>query len=238
MSLAQSTKKHDAGKVAGAFNVPQVVEVKMQFQLPNTKVIFNTIHGSYATTPASIQTLANALWTSLTNAWTTNLATYMHTSTLFQNVLVRDMANTNNPVFVGTGAAVPGTAPGTVAMPESNAIVLTENIAGRGRGLKGRIFIGGWVQSADVTTGGINTAVQTALNSYGIALASALSAQSLSACVAQPPRSAYLGYTGTAHPQRGTPGSGGNPGTGTHIAVNSYTCRDLIWDTQRRRVQP
>jgi hypothetical protein len=150
----------------------------------------------------------------------------MANATLFNNVFVRDMTNFTNPVFVGTGTAVAGTG-GAVAMPENNAIVLTENIAARGRGAKGRVFLGGWAQNADVTVGGISGTVQTALNALGTAWANALSGQSLTPCVAQVARQQYQGVTGTVHAQR-------NAG---HVNVSSYTCRDLIWDTQRRRVQ-
>jgi hypothetical protein len=237
MSLPQSTKKHDAGHVPGTWNCPNTVEIRMQLQLPNNKLIFHTIHGAYSTTPASIQSLATALFGSLSSAWSTNLATYMNTGTIFQAVICRDMANTTFPTFIGTGTAVPGTGVGA-ALPESNAIVMTENLNARGRGAKGRIYLGGWIQTADVTIGGINTAVQTAINAMGTAWISALSAQSLTACVAKAPRYAYMGFTGTSHAQRGTPGSGGTPGTGSNITVSSYTCRDLVWDTQRRRVQP
>ena len=113
--------------------------------------------------------------------------------------------------------------------------MLTENLASRGRGLKGRMYLAGWVQSTDVTVGGISATVQTAINAMGTAWMNALNAQSLTPCVAQAPRNAYIGYTGTSHAARG---SAGPPPVGTHVAVTSYVCRDLVWDTQRRRIQP
>jgi hypothetical protein len=235
MSLAASTKKHDAGRIPGPWNCPGVVEIRMQQGLPNGKTIFSTIHGSYASAPSNMQGLANSLWSSLSSAWSANLAQYMHPQTTFQAVQIRDMASYTNPVFFGTGTAVPGTGTG-VALPESNAIAMTENIASRGKGLKGRVFLGGWVQGADVTTGGISTAVQTAINAFGTAITAALNASTpqLTPCVAQAARYAYIGYTGTTHQARG---NAGPPPVGTHVTVNSYVCRDLVWDTQRRRVQ-
>lgn len=237
MSLPTSTKKHDAGHVPGLWNCPNTVEIRMQVALPNGKTMMHTIHGTYTSTPSNMQTLTNALFSSLSSAWSSNLGTYMHTGTIFQFVYCRDMANTNNPVFQSTGAAVAGTGTGA-ALPDSAAIVMTENINARGRGAKGRIFLGGFVQSTDITVGGISGTVQTAINTMGAAWISALSAQSLTPAVAKPPRYAYMGFTGTAHAQRGTPGSGGTPGIGSAVPVTSYVCRDLIWDTQRRRVQP
>lgn len=221
-----SVKKKDAGRIPGPANVPSVIEVRMQFSLPNSKVIYSTLHGAYTTPPSNMQSLATALYGSLSSAWGSNIGAYMANATSFTSVWVRDMTNFTNPVYQGTGAAVVGTG-GTVAMPENAAIVLTENVAARGRGIKGRVFLGGWAQNADVTTGGISGTVQTALNALGTAWANALTAQSLTPCVAQVARQQYQGVTGTVHAQRAA----------SHVNVSTYTCRDTVWDTQRRRVQ-
>jgi hypothetical protein len=226
MSMPVSVKKKDAGRIPGPQNVPNTMEIRCQFSLPNGKIIYSTFHGSYASTPGNTQSMATALYGSLSSAWGSNLGPYMANATSFTNVWLRDMSNFTLPVYQGTGAAVVGTG-GAVAMPENNAIVLTENILQRGRGAKGRVFLGGWAQNADVTIGGISTVVQTALNAFGTAVFNAITAQSLTPCVAQVARQQYQGVTGTVHPQR-------NP---NHVNVTSYTCRDLVWDTQRRRVQ-
>ena len=150
--------------------------------------------------------------------------------TIFQNVYVRDMANFSFPVYTGTGTAVPGTS-ASPAMPVNAAIVLTEQITARGRGLKGRIYMAGFATNADAGNGIISTAANTGLSNFCTALYSALTAQSLQPAVAQAPRAAYLGFTGTSHPARGTPGQG------HAVGVSSYILRDLVWDTQRRRIQ-
>jgi hypothetical protein len=226
MSLAQSTKKHDAGRIPGPAAVPNVVEIKAQIVLPNTKLTFFTVQGFNSGSTTVNQSLANTLFASISSAWGSNLGTYMHTSTQFQFVYVRDMTNPNLPVFQSVGSAVAGSGAG-VPMPEQDAIVLTENVAQRGRGVKGRVYLGGWVQSADVTPGAISGTVQTAVNTFGTALFNAISAASLAPCLAQVARNAYIGYSGTSHPQR----------TATHVLITNYVCRDTIWDTQRRRAQ-
>ena len=226
MSLAQSTKKVDAGKVKGPYNVPSVVEVRMTGSLPNGKPWVNTLHGFYSVVPPNIQSLASALFSSLSAAWGTRIGTYLHPSTTFSAVYVRDMQNFAFPVYIGTGTAVAGSGTGN-AMPPQNAIVLTENINARGRGLKGRLYIGGWHDGDGTSVGGISGAVQSALNSLGADWISALSAQSLTACVAQAPRNPYIGYAGTSHPARAA----------GHVNITTITCRDTLWDTQRRRGQ-
>ena len=226
MSIQQSTKKKDAGRIPGPANCPNVIECRWAITIPNSKVTHSVVHGFFTTAPANMQTLANALFTSISGAWSTNLGSFMHPSTTFNNVQVRDMTAFTNPVFVSVGTAVAGTGTGN-AMPPDNAIVMTENVAQRGRGAKGRVYLGGWVVGDDTNVGGITTAVQTAINNFGTAVNSALSGQSLQACVAQVARQQYMGYTGTTHPAR----------PAGHVLVTSYVCNDLLWDTQRRRGQ-
>lgn len=222
-----SVKKKDGGHIAGAQAVPNVIEIRFSIMLPNQKLIYHTAHGAYVPgTPPSMATLAQALWNSISSAWNTNLASLMHTQTQFQQVFCRDMTNVTNAVFVGTGAALPGTS-ASPAMPENAAVVLTENVAQRGRGAKGRIYLGGFATNADAGAGLISAAAQTAINAFGTALANAINAQSLTPCVAQVHRAQYQGVTGTIHAER----------LATHVTVTSYTCQNLVWDTQRRRVQ-
>ena len=121
MTMPVSQKKKDAGRIPGPQNVPSVIEVRMQFTLPNSKNIYSTLHGAYTTPPSNMQSLATALFGSLSSAWGSNIGLYMANATSFINVWVRDMTNFTNPVYQGTGTAVVGTG-GTVALPENNAI--------------------------------------------------------------------------------------------------------------------
>lgn len=223
-----SVKKKDGGRIAGPANVPAVIEIRCQVQLPNNKASFWTVHGFYTVVPPSMSVLANSLFTGISTAWSTSLASFMPPQTLFQNVLIRDMTSFLNPIFIGTGTAVPGTSPGTNAiMPVEVAAVITESIATRGKGMKGRIFLGGWATNADGGNGVIATALMTGLTSFGSSLFSAISGQSLTPCVAQVARQQYAGITGTVHPAR----------TANHVNVTTYAPRDNLWDSQRRRGQ-
>lgn len=226
MTMPVSVRAVDGGKIKGPQSVPNVIEIRVQMQLPNGKLSFWTVHGAYATTPPALPGAAQGLFLAIGNAFTTNLATLMHPTTQLQNVAVRDMTAFTNPVFLSTGAAVVGSGTGA-AMPADAAIVLTENVAQRGRGVKGRIYLGGWVVGADAGGGLISQAAHDALNVFGVALANAINAVPLTPAVAQVARQAYIGLTGTQHLQRNA----------NHVTVTSYTCRDLEWDTQRRRGQ-
>ena len=234
MSLAQSTKKHDAGKIPGPWNCPQTVEIRVQLTLPNGKLTFFALHGAFTGTAPNIATIATALTTAFSSAWVTNMAPLCPPQTLFNFVSCRDMTSFANPVFAGAPTNAPGSS-ASVALPVSVAAVITEEINARGRGMKGRFYLGGFATNADGGGGQIASGAlaATPIQSFATALFNAIQGQSLTPAVAQPPRNAYLGVTGTAHPQRGST----NPNTGTHVAVNSYTLQDLRWDTQRRRIQ-
>jgi len=223
MATGQSVRAVDGGHIKGAADVPQVVEIRNFGQLDNGKDYSFALHGAYVTTPPDMQALAAGLWTSLSNAWSTHLALYMSSSTKFNRVEVRDMANHLLPVFIGTGTAVVGTGV-EMAMPADVSAVVTANIQARGKGMKGRVFIPGWTVLAN-NSGFIDDPVISALNAWGAAVIQALTTQGLTACVAQVRRQDYTGLTGALIPAR-------NAG---HVVVSSYTCRNNEWDTQRRR---
>jgi hypothetical protein len=112
-------------------------------------------------------------------------------------------------------------------MPENISAVLTENVTVRGRGAKGRVYLAGWANNADAGNGTILPALQTALNAFGTAIFNGITGAGFTPCVAKVARQAYTGVTGTPHLARAA----------TYAVVSTYVCRDLVWDTQRRRIQ-
>lgn len=205
--------------------MPRCVEIRQVVTTPDGKAANNVLHGSYTTTAPNIQNLANSLFTALSSLWSTQLGTFMHPGTTLVRVECRDMALHTNPVFISSGSGVVGTSPDP-ALPGEMAAVITENALARGRGLKGRIYLGGFSENANAGNGIIAPAAKLALDNYATGLFTAISGAGLTPCIAQPPRVQYIGYTGTLHPAR-TPGG--------PMGVTSYTCRDNHWDSQRRR---
>lgn len=223
----QSTRRVDAGRIKGAAPCASVIEVQIMCTGANGKSANFACYGSYTTAPASMATLASALWTAISSAWSSNLASLMAPTASINAVHVRDMTAVTNPVFVGSTTSIAGT--GTPpALPPENCIVLTENIQQRGKGLKGRMYLSGWVAAADSGTGVIAAAAETAANNFGAAVFAALQANSLTPCIAQVARQAYIGFTGTSHVARPM----------GHPAVGNYLVRNTTWDSQRRRGQP
>jgi len=207
--------------------VPNVIEVAIKQTGANGKSANFTCHGAYSAAPPSLASLASTLWTAISGAWNTDLAPLMAPTAMLTAVWLRDMTNVNNPIVVGTGTNIPGT--GTIpALPPDNAVVLTEIVNARGRGLKGRMYLSGFVVAADGGSGTITAAAETAINNFGLALFNALNTNSLIPCVAQVHRQQYQGLTGTIHPDR----------PASHVTVSQYVVQDTRWDTQRRRGEP
>lgn len=193
----------------------------------NAKSANFACYGSYTTAPASMTSLASALWTSISSAWSSDLGALMAPSASINSVQIRDMTAVTNPVFIGTTASIAGT--GTLpALPPENCIVITENINQRGKGLKGRMYVSGFVVAADSGNGVISAAANTGMTNFANALFSTLNTNSLTPCIAQVARQQYIGYTGTTHAARPM----------GHPSVNNYTIESTRWDSQRRRGEP
>jgi hypothetical protein len=223
-TLPASQRKIDGGHIKGAQPCPNVCEIKCVGTGANGKRNTFTLHGFFSGASPVNQTLAGQLWTSISTAWNSNLAPQMVPAATFTAVEIRDMTLPTNPVFVGTGTALVGTGTPPAVAPE-NAIVLTEDVQKRGRGLKGRIYLGGWSNTADAGNGVISAGASGAATGFATALFAAVSGAGLTPCVAELPRQAYTGLTGTTHQQRAA----------DHPPVSTYRLRNNEWDTQRRR---
>jgi len=222
--MAQSQRRIDGGRIPGPASIPGVVEIVCVYQLGANKYAKNYFAGSYSGSPPPLQAAADALFTSLGAAFSNNLGSHMATTTQLVRVEVRDMASYTNPVYIGTGASIPGTGTGS-SMPLEMAVVMTEDVDVRGRGAKGRAYLTGWVAAAGTAGGMIDPAVVSAVNTYGQAVVNAINAQGLLTCVPKPARQLYTGLTGTNHPARGA----------TKALVTRMECRNNAWDNQRRR---
>jgi hypothetical protein len=224
--LPHSQKKVDAGRIPGPYNVPQVIEVKLIWTSPSGRKYSSFLHGSYSTLFAVNVANANTLFGAISASWTTNMASLSPTTCQLTGLAMRDMTSFTNPVSLSTAAGVNGTS-ASPAMPENVALVLTEEVNVRGRGAKGRVYVPNWATNADAGGGIATAAAQTAMNNWGTGILNAFTASGLTACVAKPARQAYIGFTGTQH----------NARAATNAAITAYLCQDLVWDTQRRRVQ-
>ena len=219
-----SQRRVDGGHIKGAANVPSVVEIRQIISTPDGVAASNTFHGFYTGAAPNIATVAAALFTSLSNAWVVNLGPHMDSATVFERVECRDMTDHTLPVFIGTGTPVAG-GDATGTLPGEMAAVLTENVNVRGKGAKGRVYLGGWGATANATGGVISAPTVAAINAYGTAVFNAITAQALTPCVAKVHRQQYISLTGATLQDR----------PAGHANVLTYTSRDNHWDSQRKR---
>jgi hypothetical protein len=225
-TIPHSQKRLDAGNIPGPKTAPQVIEVMLFWQTAAGRFYRTAASGSYTGTFAVTVAVANNIFSPIASGFTTNLASLQPTGYLLHHLTIRDMTAATNPIVASTAAAVAGSS-ASPAMPQNVALVLTEQVNVRGRGAKGRMYIPNWATNADAGAGVATAATQTALNAFGTALFNALTGAALTPCVPKPARAEYIGVAGTHH----------LPRAATSVAVTAYVCQDIVWDTQRRRVQ-
>ena len=165
----QSQRKIDAGKIPGAAEITNCVEIKLKFSWVGRTVIDTCIlHGRNNGTVTVNKTLADVLFTSLSGSWANNIALLLTPNISFNSVHVRDMTSKDNPEFISTPTDNFGTS-ASPELPRDVAIVLTENVNVRGRGAKGRVYLGGWCANAAATAGTIASSTATSVNALGTA---------------------------------------------------------------------
>lgn len=215
----------DAGRIAGAVIIPNCIQVRLLWSLPNARTAVNVLHASVAGGFSPTSTIAEAIFTAIKAAagWTSWKAR-VNTGISLAGVDLRDMRSYNQPLVASTSAASAGTGAGT-ALPPGDALVVTLRTANAGRGYRGRVFLPG-LDSSALAAGGVAAAgTVTDSAAFVTAVQAALTGQSMTMAIAQPARAQYEGTTGAVHPARA---AGVAP-------VTSIVTRNNIIDHQRRR---
>jgi hypothetical protein len=215
----------DPGRIAGAVVIPNCIQVRLIWTLPNGKTVYNVLHGSVAGGFTATATIAENVFTAIKAAagWT-SLRANLSTGVSLAGVDLRDLRSANQPLVASSSAAAAGTGAGT-ALPPGDALVVTLRTAGAGRGFRGRVFLPGFDSTAMAAGGVAAAGTVTNATSFVTAVQTALSGQSITLAIAQPARAAYTGSTGAAHAARAA----------AVQTVTSVVTRNNIFDHQRRR---
>lgn len=183
------------------------------------------------------QALAENLGTAIKAAFTANLATHYATSSNLARIGVRDYGSANRPEFRDTGAPAPGIGTGD-PLPPGTAMCCTTRTALSGKSFRGRIYLGGWAESTNDTSGNQTSVSATAGLAFLGAVKTACAGQGLNlAVVSRPSDEVQL-------VRRRTPVGGetteeilsttkAKPGGVT--PVTAIESRSVWWETQRRR---
>lgn len=215
----------DPGRIAGPVVIPNCVAVELRWTLSNGKTAKNVLHARVASGFAVTPTVAEALRAAISgSAAYTAWKAHLHTSCAFASVGLRDLRSANQPIEESTGAANPGT--GAVdPLPPEVALVATLRTALAGRSFRGRVYLCGFDAGALTATGNATAGTVTDGTNFMSEVASALTAEGMTLCIAQPARAAYTSPNGTVHAAR----------PAATADVTSQLVRDGIFDSQRRR---
>lgn len=215
----------DPGRIAGFNAIPNCVQVRLIWTLPNTKTVYNVLHGQVAGGFTATAAVADAIFTALkANAGWTAWKANVNSGVSLAGVDLRDVRGANFPVVASSTAAAPGTGAGT-ALPPGDALVVTLRTASAGRGFRGRVYLPG-LDSTALAAGGVAAAgTMTNAKAFVDGVSTVLTASSITLCIGQAPRKAYTGSTGAAHADR----------AGLAVPVTSTVVRNNIIDHQRRR---
>lgn len=199
--------------VANAAQLRLIWALSGQLYALNVLGVVNS--GAVAITQALANTLGTAIKAALTSSG--HGATVSNVVGL-ASVGIRDIRSANTAEFLDTGAATMGTNVSDL-LPPQTALVVTLRTAQAGRSFRGRVYLPGFGESANSTTGTITST--TFCVDFVAAIQAALVSSSLNLGVLSRPREAPL-----------------SPSAGFVTPVTSIVARDAVWDTQRRRAVP
>lgn len=215
----------DPGQIGGPVVVPNCVIIRTSWSQADGKTARNIMFGRAAGVPSPTVAQAQAIFAAMTSgaAWTA-LQPYLATSTALVGIGLRSVHTAGQAEVLSTGGAVPGTGVGN-ALPNEVAACVKLSTAQAGPGHRGRIYLPGFVQTANTAANVIDPAAVTAINTWVAGFTTIFAAQGYTWVIGLPARQAYTGSTGTQHPAR----------VATSEAVTQAALRNNTWDSQRRR---
>lgn len=203
--------------------VSQAVEASLVFFL-NLRPGRVIIHYNNPSASAVDVAMANTIYTSLANLWTAQLAPLCPTTVSFVRVDLRDLNQEGMGLVASTAAAHNGTAAAADLLPVQIAACLTVRTEKAGKKFRGRMYWGGFAETANGTDNHMTTAAKTALDAFSNGFVAAANVAGLTFGVLHRP-TAFDEITGLPIA----------PGLGFVTPATSVLCRDNVWDNQRRR---
>lgn len=183
------------------------------------------------------QTVANALDTAIKGGFTSSaLISKISPTVSLSSVGIRDIRTTNNAEFIGSGAAVAGTGTGD-PLPLQNATVVTLRTARAGRSFRGRVYLSGFTETENTTSGAVNSASNVAAVAFITSIQTALSNNGMNLAIVSRPAEKVTTTVETTHAD-GTTSTivhTTGPRAGGTQNVTLIQSRNAIWDTQRKR---
>jgi len=207
--------------------VPNCVQMRVNWTLPNGKTVRNVFHGRVAGGFVATAVIAEAIRAAIiaSASWTA-WKPFVTAQVGLASVDLRDMRTLAMPILQSTGGSTAGTGVAS-NLPPSVAVCITLRTNFSGQANRGRCYLPGLDSSIDTAaTGAISAAGNTAAVNFVTAIQTAMGASGLTMCIQQPPRILYTGAkTLTVHPAR----------VAATADVTSISARSTTFRSQRRR---
>lgn len=211
--------------VPGPVVIPGCIEVSLLFS-SSGRNFKNVLHGNLAAAgpinPSLPETLFTGFKTQLTSS---GFGAQLSSGTSFTGVTVKDLRAPNNPVYLSTGAAVPGTGAAT-QLPINDAFVVTLRTGQSGRGFRGRVYLSGLIAASSIDGRTFIGATATAALAFINGVNSVMTTNSIPLVVAQ--RALAAGTDSHGNPLPARPAS--------VILVTSVVNVNSRVDSQRKRL--
>lgn len=193
--------------------VPQAVLMRLIWTLAGTPYAINVIGTRKEGSPTINQAFANAIGSTVKSGYTASTLAAQHAPNVaLANVGVRDISTPFNAEFLDAGAAVPGTGSGNL-LPKQVAACVTLRTAKAGKKFRGRVYLPGFVATANDANGLMTTAAGNAAAGFLVSLIANLPAAGLRLAVVS------------------------RVDLSTELVTNAQS-RDNQWDTIRGRATP
>jgi hypothetical protein len=216
--------------VAGNLPVSNGCEVKLVWSLSGTPSALNILHFSHQPGAVMNQSVADGIGTTIRTAFSASLLPAQLTAIVsLLRVEVRHMDANSDPWFVAAGAAVPGTS-ASDPLPAATALAVTLLTGLRGRSFRGRVYLWGWAENANTTTGSVASTATDAGSAFVNAIRTNMVANHSYTMVV------LSRFTTTPGSPPGTPAIERTPPLMT--TVTAAGSLDARWDVQRRRAVP
>jgi hypothetical protein len=201
-----------------ALVVPNTVQVRLIWIAAGTEFAVNVLHFRNATSVTVDQTLANNLALDVKSAWDTAVAlgTVINSTTGISRITVRDLNTANQPEFGATVTAALGSGTSEI-LPRQVSLVVTLRTALAGRSFRGRVYVPGFTELANDSTGRATALAQSVADAIVRNVRANFSIRGL-----------LMGVVSTRTNKLPRP-------TNIITDVTSLSVRDGVWDNQRRR---
>lgn len=216
--------------------VANAVQVRLMYSMSGNGA-FNVIHARKLGTQTIDQALTNTVGVAIKAAWQTHIGPLVGISTALARVGLRDLSAPNRPEFLDTGALVQGSGTGD-PLPVNVACVVTLRTAGSGKSLRGRVYVGGFTEGQNDTTGSTAGTASAGSVAYLQAVSAALTASGMTLGVLSRPAYAFVDNRTWTLPAGETEVDVIGRGNARDGAINDVTLiqsRNNTWESQRRR---